>query len=157
MRWSKALINTLRETPKEAESISHKYMLRSGMIKKLGAGIYDWLPLGLKSMQKVIEIIREEMNAAGGQEVMLPVLSPSDLWKESGRWGVYGKEMMRIKDRHENEFALGPTHEEVITDVVRGQINSYKQLPVNLYQIQVKFRDEIRPRFGVMRSREFIM
>jgi len=157
MRWSKALINTLRETPKEAESISHKYMLRSGMIKKLGAGIYDWLPLGLKSMQKVIEIIREEMNTAGAQEVMLPVLSPSDLWKESGRWGVYGKEMMRIKDRHDNEFALGPTHEEVITDVVRGQINSYKQLPVNLYQIQVKFRDEIRPRFGVMRSREFIM
>jgi prolyl-tRNA synthetase len=157
MRWSKALINTLRETPKEAESISHKYMLRSGMIKKLGAGVYDWLPLGLKVMKKVTEIIREEMNAAGAQEVMLPVLSPSDLWKESGRWGVYGKEMMRIKDRHDNEFALGPTHEEVITDVVRGQINSYKQLPVNLYQIQVKFRDEIRPRFGVMRSREFIM
>jgi prolyl-tRNA synthetase len=157
MRWSKALINTLRETPKEAESISHKYMLRSGMIKKLGAGVYDWLPLGLKSMAKVIEIIREEMNAAGAQELMLPVLSPSDLWKESGRWSVYGKEMMRIKDRHDNEFALGPTHEEVITDVVRGQINSYKQLPVNLYQIQVKFRDEIRPRFGVMRSREFIM
>jgi prolyl-tRNA synthetase len=157
MKWSKAFINTLRETPKEAESISHKYMMRAAMIKKLGAGIYDWLPLGLRSMTKVMEIIRSEMNSAGAQEVLLPVLSPSELWQESGRWAVYGKEMMRITDRHDNSFALGPTHEEVITDMVRSQINSYRQLPINLYQIQVKFRDEIRPRFGVMRSREFIM
>jgi prolyl-tRNA synthetase len=157
MKWSKAFINTLRETPKEAESISHKYMMRAAMIKKLGAGIYDWLPLGLRSMTKVMDIIRSEMNSAGAQEVLLPVLSPSELWQESGRWAVYGKEMMRITDRHDNSFALGPTHEEVITDMVRSQINSYRQLPINLYQIQVKFRDEIRPRFGVMRSREFIM
>ena len=157
MRWSRAFINTLRETPKEAESISHKYMLRACMIKKLGARIYDLLPLGLKSLNKVTAIIREEMNAAGAQEVLLPVLSPSELWQESGRWAKYGKEMMRITDRHENSWALGPTHEEVITDLVRSQVNSYKQLPLNLYQIQVKFRDEIRPRFGVMRSREFMM
>jgi len=127
------------------------------MIKKLGAGIYDWMPLGFKSLQKVISIIREEMNKAGAQEVLLPVLSPAELWKETGRWNVYGKELMRIKDRHDNEFALGPTHEEVITDLVRREVNSYKQLPINLYQIQGKFRDEIRPRFGVMRSREFLM
>jgi prolyl-tRNA synthetase len=157
MRWKNAFINTLRETPKEAESISHKYMLRASMIKKLAAGVYDWMPLGLRSLGKVEKIIREEMNEAGAQEVMLPVLSPAELWQESGRWAVYGKEMMRVTDRHDKNFALGPTHEEVITDLVRGQISSYKQLPVNLYQIQVKFRDEIRPRFGVMRSREFIM
>lgn len=157
MKWSKALINTVRETPKEAETASHKLMIRAAMIKKLGAGIYDYLPLGYKSVMKVMNIIREEMNAAGAQEVHLPVLSPAELWKETGRWAAYGKEMMRIKDRHENEFALGPTHEEVITDLVRREVNSYKQLPINLYQIQVKFRDEIRPRFGVMRSREFIM
>ncbi|PKL91195.1 MAG: proline--tRNA ligase [Candidatus Goldiibacteriota bacterium HGW-Goldbacteria-1] len=157
MRFSNALINTLRETPKEAETVAHKFMLRACMIKKLGAGIYDWMPLGFKSLQKVINIIREEMNKAGAQEVLLPVLSPAELWKETGRWNVYGKELMRIKDRHDNEFALGPTHEEVITDLVRREVNSYKQLPINLYQIQGKFRDEIRPRFGVMRSREFLM
>jgi len=157
MLWSKALINTLRESPKEAETIAHKFMLRAAMIKKLGAGIYDWMPLGFKSLSKVTAIIREEMNGAGAQEVLLPVLSPAELWKETNRWNVYGKELMRITDRHSNEFALGPTHEEVITDLVRREINSYKQLPQNLYQIQVKFRDEIRPRFGVMRSREFMM
>ncbi|MEI7640192.1 MAG: proline--tRNA ligase [bacterium] len=157
MKWSKAFINTVRETPKEAETASHKLMLRAGMIKKLAAGIYDFMPLGYKSVAKVINIIREEMNAAGAQEVLLPVLSPAELWQETGRWSKYGKEMMRIKDRHDKDFALGPTHEEVITDMVRREINSYKQLPVNLYQIQVKFRDEIRPRFGIMRAREFMM
>lgn len=157
MRWTNALINTLRETPKEAETISHKLMLKAGLILKLASGIYNFLPLGWKSVNKVINIIREEMNRAGAQEVLMPVLSPAELWKETGRWDLYGKEMMRIKDRNDNEFALGPTHEEVITDIVRRQINSYKQLPVNLYQIQVKFRDEIRPRFGIMRAREFIM
>ena len=126
MKWSKALINTVRETPKEAETASHKLMIRAAMIKKLGAGIYDYLPLGYKSVMKVMNIIREEMNAAGAQEVHLPVLSPAELWKETGRWAAYGKEMMRIKDRHENEFALGPTHEEVITDLVRREVNSYK-------------------------------
>jgi len=157
MQFSKALINTVRESPKEAETVAHKLMIRAGMIKKVGAGIYDWLPLGFKSLNKVVNIIRDEMNKAGAQEVLMPVLAPAELWKETGRWNVYGKELMRITDRHENEFALGPTHEEVITDLVRREINSYKQLPVNLYQIQVKFRDEIRPRFGVMRSREFLM
>lgn len=157
MRWTNALINTLRETPKEAETISHKLMLKAGLILKLASGIYDFLPLGWRSVNKVINIIREEMNKAGAQEVLMPVLSPAELWKETGRWNLYGKEMMRIKDRNDNDFALGPTHEEIITDIVRRQINSYKQLPVNLYQIQVKFRDEIRPRFGIMRAREFIM
>lgn len=157
MRWTNALINTLRETPKEAETVSHKLMLKAGLILKLSSGIYDFLPLGWKSVNKVINIIREEMNKAGAQEVLMPVLSPAELWQETGRWALYGKEMMRIKDRNDSEFALGPTHEEIITDIVRRQINSYKQLPVILYQIQVKFRDEIRPRFGIMRAREFIM
>ena len=157
MLWSKALINTLRESPKEAETVAHKFMLRAAMIKKIGAGVYDWMPLGFKSLSKVTAIIREEMNRAGAQEVLLPVLSPAELWKETNRWNIYGKELMRITDRHNNEFALGPTHEEVITDLVRREVSSYKQLPQNLYQIQVKFRDEIRPRFGVMRSREFMM
>ena len=157
MRWSKAVINTIRETPKEAETASHKLMLKSGMIMKLASGIYNFLPLGWKSLNKVINIIREEMDAAGAQEVLMPVLSPSELWKETGRWDLYGREMMRIEDRNGSEFALGPTHEEIITDIARRQVSSYKQLPVNLYQIQVKFRDEIRPRFGIMRAREFIM
>ena len=157
MLWSKALINTLRESPKEAETVAHKFMLRAAMIKKIGAGVYDWMPLGFRSLSKVTAIIREEMNRAGAQEVLLPVLSPAELWKETNRWNIYGKELMRITDRHSNEFALGPTHEEVITDMVRREVSSYKQLPQNLYQIQVKFRDEIRPRFGVMRSREFMM
>ncbi len=157
MRWTKAFINTIRETPKEAETISHKLMLRAGLIIKIGAGIYDLLPLGWKSTMKVINIIREEMNEAGAQEILMPILSPSELWQETGRWNLYGSEMMRLKDRHDKEWALGPTHEEVITDIIRRQVSSYKQLPINLYQIQVKFRDEIRPRFGVMRAREFIM
>jgi prolyl-tRNA synthetase len=157
MRWSESLINTIRETPKEAETVSHQLMLRAGLIMKLASGIYDFLPLGWKAVKKVMNIIREEMDAAGAQEVLLPILSPADLWKESGRWGVYGKEMMRMKDRADNEFALGPTHEEVITDMVRRQVSSYKQLPLNLYQIQIKFRDEIRPRFGLIRGREFMM
>lgn len=157
MKWSNAMINTIRETPKEAEAVSHKLMMRAGLIAKLAAGIYDFLPLGWKSVKKVMNIIREEMDAAGAQEVLLPILSPSELWKESGRWSVYGKEMMRLMDRNDAEFGLGPTHEEVITDLVRRQVTSYKQLPVNLYQIQIKFRDEIRPRFGIMRAREFMM
>ncbi|MFP4465865.1 MAG: proline--tRNA ligase [Candidatus Goldiibacteriota bacterium] len=157
MLWSRALINTVRETPKEAEAVSHKLMMRAGMIKKLASGIYDFLPVGFRVVNKITGIIREEMNEAGAQEVLLPVLSPAELWKETGRWDLYGKEMMRITDRAGNEFAMGPTHEEIITDLVRREINSYKQLPLNLYQIQVKFRDEIRPRFGIMRAREFIM
>jgi len=157
MRWSESFINTLREDPKEAETISHKLMLKAGLIMKVASGIYNLLPLGWKVVLKIINIIREEMNIAGAQEVLMPVLSPAELWQETGRWDLYGKEMMRIKDRHDKEFALGPTHEEVITDLVRKYVNSYKQLPQILYQIQVKFRDEIRPRFGVMRAREFIM
>ncbi|HRU38400.1 MAG TPA: proline--tRNA ligase, partial [Candidatus Goldiibacteriota bacterium] len=157
MRWSNALINTLRETPKEAEAVSHKLMMRAGLIAKLGSGIYDFLPLGWKAVKKVMNIIREEMDAAGAQEVLLPILSPAELWKETGRWSLYGREMMRLKDRNDAEYGLGPTHEEVITDLVRRQVTSYKQLPVNLYQIQIKFRDEIRPRFGIMRAREFMM
>ena len=157
MRWSESFINTLREDPKEAETISHKLMLKAGLIMKVASGIYNLLPLGWKVVLKIINIIREEMNNAGAQEVLMPVLSPAELWQETGRWDLYGKEMMRIKDRHDKEFALGPTHEEIITDLVRKYVNSYKQLPQILYQIQVKFRDEIRPRFGVMRAREFIM
>ncbi|MBN1114998.1 MAG: proline--tRNA ligase [Oligoflexia bacterium] len=157
MKWSSALINTLRESPKEAEAVSHKLMMRAGLVAKLAAGIYDFLPLGWRSVKKVMNIIREEMDAAGCQEVLLPILSPAELWQESGRWDLYGREMMRIKDRNGADFGLGPTHEEVITDLVRRQVTSYKQLPVNLYQIQIKFRDEIRPRFGIMRAREFMM
>ena len=157
MRYTQFLIPTLREVPAEAEVISHQLMLRSGMIRKLAAGIYATLPLGERVLQKTAQIVREEMNRAGALELTLPFVQPAELWHESGRWNVYGKELMRLKDRNEREFCLGPTHEEVITDVVRGLISSYKQLPVNLYQIHIKFRDEIRPRFGVMRAREFIM
>lgn len=157
MRYTQFLIPTLREVPAEAEVISHQLMLRSGMIRKLAAGIYATLPLGERVLQKTAQIVREEMNRAGALELTLPFVQPAELWHESGRWNVYGKELMRVKDRNEREFCLGPTHEEVITDVVRGLISSYKQLPVNLYQIHIKFRDEIRPRFGVMRAREFIM
>jgi prolyl-tRNA synthetase len=148
---------TLREVPTEAEVISHQLMFRAGMIRKLAAGIYSWLPLGLRVLRKVENIVREEMNRAGAQEVLLPGVQPAELWQESGRWEAYGKELLRLKDRHDREFCLGPTHEEVITDLVRNEIRSYKQLPLNLYQIQTKFRDEIRPRFGVMRGREFGM
>lgn len=157
MRASRFLIATLKETPHDAEVISHKLMLRAGLIRKLASGLYTWLPLGLRVLRKVENIVREEMNAAGAQEVLMPVVQPAELWEESGRWQQYGPELLRVKDRHDRPFCLGPTHEEVITDLVRNELNSYKQLPASFYQIQTKFRDEIRPRFGVMRSREFIM
>lgn len=157
MKFSKSYIKTLKETPKEAEVISHILMLRAGMIKKLASGIYSYLPLGYKALKKVENIVREEMDRAGALEVHMPVIQPAELWQESGRWSVMGPEMFRLKDRHERDFVLGPTHEEVITDIVRSDISSYKALPVNLYQIQTKFRDERRPRFGLMRGREFLM
>ncbi|MGH1484573.1 MAG: proline--tRNA ligase [Cellvibrionaceae bacterium] len=157
MRASRFLIATLKETPADAEVISHQLMLRAGLIRKLASGLYTWLPLGLRVLRKVERIIREEMDNAGGQEVLMPVVQPSELWEESGRWQQYGPELLRIEDRHQRPFCLGPTHEEVITDLIRNEISSYKQLPANFYQIQTKFRDEIRPRFGIMRSREFIM
>ncbi len=157
MRYTKYLIPTLREVPTEAEVPSHKLMLRAGMIRKLTSGIYSYLPLGLRSIRKVENIIREEMNRAGAIEVLLPFVQPSELWQETHRWDEYGKELARFKDRHNRDCCLGPTHEEVITDIARREIRSYRQMPINLYQIQTKFRDEIRPRFGVMRAREFIM
>ena len=157
MRLSQLVAPTLREDPTEAEVISHKLMLRGGFIRKLAAGVYTFLPLGFRVLNKVINIVREEMNSGGAQEVFMPVLLPAELWQETGRWEVYGKELFRIQDRHERAFCLGPTHEEIITDLVRNAIRSYRQLPVNLYQIQTKFRDEIRPRFGLMRAREFMM
>lgn len=157
MRLSRYFIPTLKEDPAEAEVVSHKLLMRAGMIRKLTSGIYNYLPLGLKSINKVAGIIREEMNKAGSIEVLLPMVQPGDLWKESGRWDYYGKELLRISDRHSRDYCLGPTHEEVMTDLVRGEVKSYKQLPLNLYQIQTKFRDEIRPRFGLMRGREFVM
>src|SRR5690554_5206521 len=157
MRSSRFLLATLKETPADAEIISHQLMLRAGMIRRLASGLYTWLPLGLRVLRKVESIVRDEMNQAGAQEVMMPVVQPAELWQESGRWDQYGPELLRMRDRHNRDFCLGPTHEEVITDLVRGQISSYKQLPANFYQVQTKFRDEIRPRFGVMRSREFIM
>jgi len=148
---------TIKEAPSDAEVVSHKLMTRAGMIRKVAAGIYNYLPLGLRVIRKVENIVREEMNKAGAQEVSMPMVIPSELWQKSGRWDVYGKELLRLKDRHQRDFCLGPTHEEVITDMVRREIRSYKELPINLYQIQTKFRDEIRPRFGLMRGREFIM
>lgn len=157
MLWTKALIPTLKEDPAEAEIVSHKLMIRAGLMRKVGAGIYTYLPLGWRTIRKVERIVREEMDRAGAQELLLPILSPAELWRESGRWAEYGKELMRLKDRHDREFALGPTHEEVITSTVRGEVRSYQQLPLCLYQIQTKFRDEVRPRFGVMRGREFTM
>ncbi|MDY7025626.1 MAG: proline--tRNA ligase [Pseudomonadota bacterium] len=157
MKASQYLLATVKETPSDAEVISHQLMLRAGMIRKLASGLYTWMPTGLRVLQKVRTIIQEEMDKSGALEVMMPVVQPESLWKESGRWEDYGKELLRFNDRHQNTFCLGPTHEEVITDLVRNEVQSYKQLPLNLYQIQTKFRDEIRPRFGVMRSREFIM
>ena len=157
MRASQLLIATLKETPADAEVISHQLMLRSGMIRRLTSGLYSWLPMGLKTLRKVERIVREEMDRAGAQEVLMPAVQPAELWQESGRWEQYGPELLRLKDRHERDYCVGPTHEEVITDLVRKEIASYKQLPANFYQIQTKFRDEIRPRFGVMRAREFIM
>ena len=157
MRFSQLLIPTLKETPAEAEVISHQLMLRAGFIRKLSSGIYSYLPLGLASIRKVEQIVREEMNRAGAQELLLPMVQPAELWEESGRWQKYGPELLRFTDRHERQSCLGPTHEEVITDLVRKNVHSYRRLPLNLYQIQTKFRDEIRPRFGLMRGREFIM
>jgi len=157
MRTYHLLIPTLREDPGEAEIVSHRLMLRAGMIRKVAAGIYTYLPLGLRVLRKIETIIREEMNRAGAQELLMPIASPGELWKETGRWDFYGKELLRLKDRHERDFCLGPTHEEVITDLIRREVRSYRQLPLNCYQIQTKFRDEIRPRFGLMRGREFIM
>jgi len=157
MRISQFLLPTVRESPADAEIISHHLMLRAGMVRRLAAGIYTWLPLGLRVLRKVERIIREEMDRAGAQEVLLPGVQPAELWQESHRWQHYGPELLRFRDRHEREFCLGPTHEEVITDLVRREIRSYKQLPANFYQIQTKFRDEVRPRFGIMRAREFLM
>ncbi|MFA6810040.1 MAG: proline--tRNA ligase [Desulfoplanes sp.] len=157
MYFSKYYVPTLKETPAEAEVISHKLLLRAGMIRKLTSGIYTYLPLGLRAVNKVAQIVREEMDRAGALEILMPMVQPSDLWEESGRWDYYGKELLRLKDRHGRDYCLGPTHEEVVTDLIRGEVRSYKQLPLNLYQIQTKFRDEIRPRFGLMRGREFVM
>ena len=157
MKTKHALLATLKEVPADAEIISHQLMLKAGMIRKLSSGIYSWLPTGLKVLNKVANIVREEMDSAGAQEILLPAVQPAELWEESGRWKVYGKELLRIKDRHDRDFCFGPTHEEVITNLVKHEFNSYKQLPQTLYQIQTKFRDEIRPRFGVMRGREFLM
>jgi prolyl-tRNA synthetase len=157
MRWTQFFLFTLRENPSDADVVSHQLLARAGMIDKLAAGIYTYLPLGWRSMDKLVRIVREEMNAAGSVELTMPCIHPAELWQESGRWQVYGKELLRIRDRHDRDFCFGPTHEEVITDVIRRRITSYRQLPVNVYQIQTKFRDEIRPRFGLMRGREFMM
>ncbi|MBE8954802.1 MAG: proline--tRNA ligase [Quinella sp. 2Q5] len=157
MRATQLYAPTLRESPAEAELVSHKLMYRAGLIRKAAGGLYSYLPLGWRTMKKIMQIIREEMDAKGGQEVMMPIVQPAEMWQESGRWAVYGDEMMRLKDRHGREFALGPTHEEMITTLIRDEVRSYKQLPLMLYQIQNKYRDEIRPRFGLMRSREFVM
>src|SRR5271154_3686606 len=157
MRLSRYPISTLKEVPADAEVISHQLMLRAGMIRRLAAGLYSWLPIGLRSLHKAERIVREEMDRAGALELLMPTVQPAELWKESGRWTKYGPELLRFEDRHDREFTYGPTHEEVITDIARRGLRSYKQLPVNFYQIQFKFRDEIRPRFGVMRAREFVM
>ncbi len=157
MRTSQFLLATQKETPSDAVVVSHQLMLRAGMIRKLASGLYTWLPMGLRVLRKVEAIVREEMDAAGALEILMPGIQPAELWQESGRWEQYGPELMRLVDRHNREFCLGPTHEEVITDLARNELNSYKQLPINMYQIQTKFRDEIRPRFGLMRGREFVM
>ncbi|MEO6260576.1 MAG: proline--tRNA ligase, partial [Thermoanaerobaculia bacterium] len=157
MRWSQSFIVTLREVPADADVVSQQLMMRASMIRKVAAGIYTYLPLGLRSLRKLETIVREEMNAAGAIEMLMPSIQPAELWMESGRWQKYGKELLRVRDRHERDFVFGPTEEEVVTDTVRDSLNSYRQLPVNLYQIQTKFRDEVRPRFGLMRGREFLM
>lgn len=157
MRVSQFFISTLKEAPAEAELVSHKLMLRAGLIKRLGSGLYTWMPLGLRVLRKIENIVREEMNNSGAIEVLMPAIQPAELWQETGRWDVFGPQMLKIKDRHEHNFCFGPTHEEIITDIARREIKSYRQLPLNFYQIQTKFRDEIRPRFGVMRAREFLM
>lgn len=157
MRVSKYLLSTQKETPANAEVVSHQLMLRAGMIRRNASGLYSWLPSGLRVLRKVEAIVREEMNNAGAVEILMPMVQPADLWVETGRWDKFGPELLRFQDRHNRDFVLGPTHEEVITDIIRKEVSSYKQLPLNLYQIQTKFRDEVRPRFGVMRSREFLM
>ncbi len=157
MRASQFFLSTLKEAPAEAELVSHKLMLRAGLIKKLGSGLYSWMPLGLRVLRKVEHVVREEMDASGAIELLMPAVQPAELWRESGRWAQFGPQMLKIKDRHDRDFCFGPTHEEVISDIVRREIKSYRQLPINFYQIQTKFRDEIRPRFGVMRAREFVM
>jgi prolyl-tRNA synthetase len=157
MRATQFFISTTKEAPSEAELVSHKLMLRAGLIKRLGSGLYTWMPLGLRVLRRVEAVVREEMNRAGAIELLMPAVQPAELWEETGRWAVFGPQMLKIKDRHQRDFCFGPTHEEVITDVARREIKSYRQLPVNFYQIQMKFRDEIRPRFGVMRAREFLM
>ncbi len=157
MRFSDCYIPTLKENPADAEVISHKLLLRAGMIRKLTSGLYIYLPLGLRAIEKVSQIVKEEMNYSGFNELLMPMVQPADLWKESGRWDHFGKELLRFKDRNGRDYCLGPTHEEVITELVRDEVRSYRQLPVRLYQIQTKFRDEIRPRFGLMRGREFLM
>ena len=157
MRQSQLLLPTLKETPADADVVSHQLMLRAGLIRQLASGLYSWLPLGLRVLRNIETIIREELNISGAQELLMPVVQPAELWEESGRWRKMGDEMLRMQDRHERDFCLGPTHEEVITDIFRREVQSYRQLPINFYQIQTKFRDERRPRFGVMRAREFIM
>lgn len=157
MRYSQLLLPTTKETPSEAEVVSHQLLVRGGFIRKLTSGMYTYLPLGFRALQKVIGIVREEMNRAGAQEILMPMVQPGDLWQESGRWKKYGPELLRFRDRHDRDYCLGPTHEEVVTDIARRELQSYRQLPINLYQIQTKFRDEIRPRFGLMRGREFVM
>ena len=157
MELSKYPLRTYKDTPSDAELISHRLMLRSGLIKKLASGLFTWMPLGLRVIRKIEEIVRRELDSSGAYELLMPAVQPSELWKETGRWEEYGNLLLRIQDRHERFFCFGPTHEEVITDIVRKEITSYKQLPVNFYQIQTKFRDEIRPRYGVMRAREFLM
>lgn len=157
MRYSRSLIPTLKEDPSDAEVVSHKLMVRAGMIRQVARGIYDFLPLGLRVVRKVERIVREEMDRAGAQEILMPAICPAELWQETGRWEKYGKELLRIRDRHDRDFCFGPTHEEVVTDIVRREVRSYRDLPLNLYQVQSKFRDEIRPRFGLMRGREFVM
>ena len=157
MFWSKIFLPTLKDTPQDAEVVSHKLMLRAGMIRKVSSGIYTWLPLGLRVLRKIENIIREEMNLSEAQEVLMPMVQPRELWEETQRWEKMGPELLRIKDRHDRDFCLGPTHEEVITDLIRNSVKSYKELPLNIYQIQTKFRDEVRPRYGVMRGREFLM
>src|SRR5487761_2708985 len=157
MRVSQFFISTLKEAPSEAELPSHILMMRAGYIKKLASGLYTWMPLGLRALRKVEAIVREEMNNSGAIELLMPAVQPAELWQETGRWEVFGPQMLKIRDRHNNQFCFGPTHEEVITDIARREIKSYRQLPINFYQIQTKFRDEVRPRFGVMRAREFLM
>src|SRR5688572_23482074 len=157
MRVRQFPLSTLKETPADAEVVSHRLMLRAGLIRQLARGVYTWMPFGLRVLRKVEAIVRAEMNASGGIELLMPAVQPAELWQESGRWGAYGPELLRLKDRHQRDFCFGPTHEEVVSDVVRQEVKSYRQLPLNLYQIPTKFRDDIRPRFGGMRAREFVM